>query len=356
MKILFSVGVGIFPEQRVDRWKMVARLFLELSKSFQTLGHQVFFVCHPEALIEELPAHLVWVGADHQHLDLLVERFGPDFVFTWNGSSPGDRVTATLATAMGAKMVFAEQGWMPQKDTLYFDFAGCNGSCSTQNRLWLAPAEAAKQAKFAEARRSFIAMTGFPNPIDPTQFEIRPFDLSRPIFVPLQDERDLNILLDSPFKTMQAFLQFLHDKLPDATFVVRPHPKYPNPRLETLTNVKLANPKKSMFEQLAGCGGVIGINSTTLIESAMLGYSVVSVGRSLATGTGLFMDWLPDDELSSMTLTSRHIDTAAAEGMLYHLLCEKQFLRKDLGDASKIMRASFFKDMVRMMAWNPISR
>ena len=356
MRILFTIGLGIYPEQRVARWKMVSRLFLNLSQAFEALGHQVFFMSHPEALIPELPAHLVWVGADHEHLDLLSESFRPDFVFTWNGSSPGDRVTATLASAMGAKMVFAEQGWMPQKDTIYFDMKGTNASCSIRNSRFPAPTQPADQARFHEARRNFVEMTRFSGPVDLNRLEIRPFDLSKPIFVPLQDERDLNILLDSPFKSMQALLQFLTARLPAAKFLVRPHPKYPNPQFDTFGNVEVADPGKSMFDQLADCGGVIGINSTTLIESAMLGYSVVSLGGSLATGTGLFLDWSPGDALDGETLRGRRIDREAAEGVLYHLLCVKQMLREDLGDASKIMRAAFFRDMVRMMEWNPISR
>ncbi|MBX9749761.1 MAG: hypothetical protein K5Q68_09125 [Roseococcus sp.] len=356
MRILFTIGLGIFPEQRVDRWRMVARLFLNMSQAFEALGHQVFFMSHPEALIPELPAHLVWVGADHEHLDLLTESFKPDFVFTWNGSSPGDRVTATLASAAGAKMVFAEQGWMPQKDTIYFDMKGTNANCSTRNSRFAAVTSLADQARFNEIRRNFIDMSKFRNPINVTRLEIRPFDMSKAIFVPLQDERDLNILLDSPFKSMQALLQFLTEKLPSAKFLVRPHPKYPNPQLDTFDNVEVADPKKSMFDQLADCGGVIGINSTTLIESALLGYSVVSLGGSLATGTGLFLDWAPGEELSSEVLAARRVDQEAAAATLHHLLCVKQMLREDLGDPGKIRTSALFSEMVRMMKWNPISR
>ena len=152
-------------------------------------------------------------------------------------------------------------------------------------------------------------------------FEITKPDPSKPVFVPLQDERDLNIVQDSPFRTMNEFVGFLVEKYPASRFIVRPHPKYPNPELGRYPNIELDNPKRPMFESLAVCGMVAGINSTTLLESALLGYTVVSFGESLATGTGLFWDYRYGSELEE--LHSARVDSRNAAAVLNHLLCEK---------------------------------
>jgi hypothetical protein len=171
--------------------------------------------------------------------------------------------------------------------------------------------------------------------------------------VPLQDERDLNILLDSPFKTMDAFVGYLSRMYPQRKFLIRPHPKFPNPALGNYSNVKVAPPKVSFYEQLAKCNGVVGINSTTLLESALLGYTVFSYGTSLASGTGLFVDVRPDQEIE---FSDHKIDMAKASGVLHHLLCEKQMLRADLDNPQKVMKSSLFNELLRQLAWNPIGR
>lgn len=256
MRILFVIGAGILPEQRIKRWQMVSQLYAKLGRSFQKLGHQIYYYVHPEAYHEDVPPALTWLGEDHLHLPNVLENFRPDFVFCWNGSSPGDVATATIAQAHGAKLVYSEQGWFPQAPTLYFDFSGCNGKCGTKNKSY-APLSPAEQKRFIEQRKAYITQIGEAARFDAGKFEIRPPDKSRPIFVPLQDERDLNIVQDSPFKTMDEFVGFQSRTYPSNQYVVRPHPKYPNPALGQYGNVRLDNPKRPMFESLAACGMVV---------------------------------------------------------------------------------------------------
>lgn len=309
MRILFTSGVGILPEQRIHRWKMVTDLYTSLGKSFMALGHQVYFYIHPEAMTDNALPQLTWNCPDHEHFNYVLNRFKPNFVFTWNGSSIGDETTSTLAQTYGAKMVFSEQGWFPQKDTMYFDLTGCNGKCSSQNTIWPAP-DTKGTTQLLAARKKYITQTGLENFFTVDTFNIASPELSKPIFVPLQDERDLNIILDSPFKNMNSFVSFLCKSYPQYQFIVRPHPKYPNPNLGDYTNVELGNPKIPMFKQLSRCGMVIGINSTTLLESALLGFTVISYGKGLGTGTGIFHDATPEapplSKKSTLT-TTRHL-------------------------------------------------
>lgn len=354
MRILFVIGAGILPEQRIKRWQMVSQLYARLGQSFMRLGHQVYFYVHPDAYHEDVPAALTWQCADHEHLPHVLENFQPEFVFCWNGSSAGDITTGTIAQAHGAKMVFSEQGWFPQAPTLYFDLSGCNGKCGTRNRRYAALNDN-EHKRFIARRKAYINEVGQADRFDAQTFTVRPPDLSKPVFVPLQDERDLNIVQDSPYKTMNEFVGFLSRSYPARQFVVRPHPKYPDPQLDDYANVQLDNPKRPMFESLASCGMVFGINSTTLLESALLGFTVVSVGESLATGTGLFVDIRPGRD-APPALETLQVDDAAAAATLHHLLCVKQMQRDALEDPVILMQSNLFRDLTQNLNWNSIYR
>lgn len=353
MKILFVIGAGILPEQRIKRWQMVSKLYAKLGKSFLQLGHQIYYYIHPEAYDEDVPKHLTWLCEDHRQMDVVMENFNPDYVFCWNGSSAGDLTTTTIANKYGSKMIYSEQGWFPQKNTLYFDFTGCNGKCSTRNKDY-AKLTPGQENMLYKMRAKWLSEIGEEDNYNTLSYEIKPIDLNKPIFVPLQDERDLNIVQDSYFKTMNDFLGFLSKNYPEQKFIARPHPKYPNPDLSNYPNIKLDNPKQPMFKTLSECGLVIGINSTTLLESALMGYSVVSFGESLATGTGLLHDARVDNfpkELNSIS-----IDIDKAKSVLYTLLCAKQMLREQLDDPLIIMRSLLFKEMYQNLNWNTIYR
>jgi hypothetical protein len=353
MRILFVIGAGILPEQRIKRWQMVSQLYAKLGRAFHKLGHQIYYYVHPEAYHEDVPAALTWQCEGHEHLPGVLENYKPDYVFCWNGSSSGDLTTATIAQAFGAKMVFSEQGWFPQATTLYFDMSGCNGKCGTKNRSY-ASLSPESMKRFLDRRRAYIEEIGESERFPGTAFSIRRPDLSKPVFVPLQDERDLNIVQDSPFKTMDEFVRFVARTWPDTRFVVRPHPKYPNPALGAYPNVVLDNPKRPMFESLATCGMVVGINSTTLLESALLGFTVISFGESLATGTGLFHDARPGN--APLELASVRVDDGVAAAVLGHLLLSKQALRETLDNPQALMQSHMFKELCRDLNWNSIYR
>lgn len=354
MRILFVIGAGILPEQRIKRWQMVSQLYARLGRGFQRLGHQVYFYVHPDAYHEDVPPALAWQCADHEHLPHVLENFNPEFVFCWNGSSAGDMATATIAQAHGAKMVYSEQGWFPQAPTLYFDLSGCNGKCGTKNRSYPALTDA-EHKRFIARRKAYITEVGQAERFDVDTFKISPPDLSKPVLVPLQDERDLNIIQDSPFKTMNEFVGFLARHYPDQSFIARPHPKYPNPTLDVYPNFQLDDPKRPMFESLAACGMVIGINSTTLQESALLGFTVVSTGESLATGTGLFVDIRPG-EFSPPALSTIEVRTKGAASVLHHLICIKQMQRDALDDPISLIQSNLFYDLTHNLNWNTIYR
>lgn len=349
MRVLFVSGAGILPEQRINRWKMVSKLYGEMGNALRALGHQTYYYVHPDASDETLPPARTWYSTDHDHFPYVLESFAPDFVYCWNGSSPGDLITATLAASANAKMVFSEQGWFPQSKTLYFDMTGTNARCSTRNKYY-APLTDKERQKFLVLRKAYIKSLGIESLFDIDSFVITPPDFSKPIFVPLQDERDLNIIQDAPFKKMDHFVKHLAEQFPDAQLRVRPHPKYPDPYLSEYSNVTMDSPKKPMFESLSECGLVIGINSTTLLESAMLGKTVVSFGESLATGSGLLHDHRPP---AALNIDDIVVDTATAEAVLFKLLM-KQFPRDSLAAPLDLLQSSVFSEMRALVEQKPL--
>jgi hypothetical protein len=349
LRILFTVGLGILPEQRLNRWKMVSDLYGKLARSFLILGHEVYFVVHPEALTESIPYKLALISSDHSELPLTINKFKPDFLFVWNGSSPGDEATATIANALNVKVVFSEQGWFPQSESIYFDFSGCNGRCSTINTKFPVLTKQ-EELEFHQARQIYLSKFATDFESDRNSFCIQDPDLTKHIFVPLQDERDLNIIQDSPFKSMDDFLLYLTTTFPKVKFLVRPHPKYPAPHLSKYKNVKLSDPKKSLHYQLSKCGLVIGINSTVLLESALIGLPVVAYGQGLATGTGLFYDARADQNINLSRISWRDIRQTNMS-FLYHLLCKKQIRRADLSNPTIIMKSDFFRSLHKRLVW-----
>lgn len=351
MKILFAIGVGILPEQRVNRWQMVSTLYAQLGQSFKQLGHQIYYYVHPEALVNEIPKDHMIVAEDHVHFAYVLQKFKPDFTFCWNGSSFGDTVTTTHACQSNSKMIYSEQGWFPQKTSIYFDFQGCNAKSSIAN-VKRQKLNDSQYLELIAKRNDYINEVGWPGGIEKDTFTHKVVDSNKPIFVPLQDERDLNIVQDSPFKSMNSFVSFLSKVYPNAEFRVRPHPKYPKPYLAEYENVTLDNPKKPMFESLAECGLVIGINSTTLQESALLGYPVISFGKSLATGTGLFVD--ASERNFPRILSEVSVNKDEVEAILFELLCRRQFLRQNLGNANKVANSWLYREMIVLSNWNKI--
>lgn len=340
MRILFVSGAGILPEQRVGRWKMVSKLYSQMGEALRILGHKTYYYVHPEAADESLPAMRTWLCPDHEHFPYVLENFAPDFVFCWNGGSSGDVITATLAASANAKMIFSEQGWFPQSKTIYFDMTGTNARCSTRYRSYSILGEK-QRLKFLTMRRTYIDGMSIGDLFDADVFSIAPPDFAKPIFVPLQDERDLNIIQDAPFATMNEFVAYLSGLFPDSQLRVRPHPKYPKPHLSVFSNVTVESPKVSMFKSLSECGLVVGINSTTLLESALLGKSVISLGESLATGSGLLYDHRPP---SSVIRENIAIDTSIAESVLFTLF-SKQLARDSLSSPMDVVRSSVFSEM-----------
>jgi len=94
----------------------------------------------------------------------------------------------------------------------------------------------------------------------------------------------------------------------------------------------------------------MGLNSTVLLESALLGYPVVSFAESLATGTGLFVDARRSSPKGPPPLDDVRIDSGRAEAVLAHLL-QKQLPRDQLSDPVALLQSSIFRELREFTEW-----
>jgi len=182
MRILFHVGVGNL--DRPYRWQFINMLFSNLARTLEKLGHECLLWNHSEAknpLIYKNNFNSILVNGVQLSE---AKKFNPEWVFTWNGGSEGDR---EIIKEFGEeKMVFAELGFFDHYKTLFFDFKGVNGN-SENLTCDLSPFN---EECFNEIKKTYIKP---------------PLYNGRFIFIPLQDEKDTNITQNSPFKRWMSF-------------------------------------------------------------------------------------------------------------------------------------------------------
>lgn len=98
------------------------------------------------------------------------------------------------------------------------------------------------------------------------------------ILAPLQIESDTNIIKHSQFKTMQAFIDYVENKYPNDKVLFKTHP------VQHMLSYRTKYPliRNGQFLSLAqNAKLVVGINSTCLLESLMLGAPTIALGEGL---------------------------------------------------------------------------
>ena len=339
---IFTLAVGV--QDRPERWGSVSGYYLNLARSLQRLGHRVTFALNPQIRSRKaFVAHECRLVADHAALDELLsgERFTHAFI--WGGRLDADRETRARLEARGLRVLFSELGWFPQAGTVYFDTSGTNAEVSFSGRHYDDCLPAARK-EFNKRRREFYRKkAGLGFFASPPPFAIKAPDLDKPILVPLQDESDTNITLASPFRRMAEFVDCLAQAYPAYSFVVRPHPSAPVANLPRHANVSYQESSVDVHRAMDDFGLVIGINSTLLLEAAMMNMPVVAFGKGIGTGTGVFheleVDALPDG------LEQVCIDSNKAEAYLAFLIGQRQLFKPDLRSARQV-RKSYLGDLL----------
>lgn len=255
--------------------------------------------------------------------DKVVNEFSPDRIFVWNGNHEhlGDFNQWIRQAGRVDELFYAEMAWFPQKGNIYFDNQGVAGLSEMAKKEWRKLPEE-KEILIKRWLEKFNEEKELQN----TSKGLKHVD----VLVPLQIDSDSNITRFSPFSSMNEFVLFLQEWIPDNfSVVVRPHPKTRlNLVEESLPKNFRVDSEAPLFGLILNSSYVIGINSTVLIEALALNKKVI------AFGNGIF------DTVSSICKMKKlqpfprdfEVDQDSRYSFLYHLVFEKQISLKAIRD------------------------
>jgi len=310
-KVLFTAGVE--NTDRPHRWDYVLDLFQKLSSTFESFGINCLTLCHPVLKNRSINTMV----ANEDILQNVMQYWQPDFVFIWNGNCDGDQKVIREALKVDAQIVYGELGWFPQKGHLHFDLEGVNAKISlTQIDLEPLTEEQREELDFFKAK----FREGKPEPVE------------EHILIALQDEKDSNIV-HSRFNSMSEFVSEALDhirtysKLP---IKVRPHPHFKDVHLECRDEYDLD--EAPLYESIMQAAEVHAINSTVLVEAALLDKKVLTYDR------GLTYPHFPRKDLDKVYMS----DAFKIEAILYHLV-KRQLKWTDLMNPEIVRDYSVFE-------------
>jgi hypothetical protein len=333
----------VYQQDRPERWAAKHSVFYDLANSLAKMGHEVYFYCNRASVKSRyMDGKFIYDFEDKVALrDVLTSR-KISCVVIWGGRTDADdKVRSECQDSV--KLVYAEAGWFPQEGHCYFSPFGTNANARF-NKEGLLDHELNVRAFNRARRRVLFSSVGLKFLVAPDFAGIKKFDTGKPIFVPLQDEGDTNIILSSPVRTMTDFISTLVMRYPDVKFVVRPHPRASYDRLPAHSSVTYQSSDTSPFKEFNQYGGVIGINSTMLLQYALLGLPVAGVGEGVATGSGAYFDL----NYKKMPACLEDISYQSAESAKFFdfLLNVKQLRTKGLRDISYVIK-SYLNDIFR---------
>lgn len=229
---------------------------------FQKEGH------HVRAFYEHnvLPGHVRcrWL---HFQMDALIE-YKPDRVIIFNGFAPASTLAAVYIKNR-YNTYFVERGWLPQDGNIYIDKEGLGGRSSLAKKdLSILPEGADPEPVYKLLKEKFK-----PGP-DPRRGDY--------ILVPLQLEGDTQILIDSPHvKTMKSLVDYASCMFYDKKLLVKTHPR--GPKFDHPAAISDIDMNTLAYYSR----GIVGINSTSLIEALVHMKPVVSLGNSVISSSGV---------------------------------------------------------------------
>ncbi|HPF37790.1 MAG TPA: DapH/DapD/GlmU-related protein [Phycisphaerae bacterium] len=298
------------------RWHETARHFVTLANTLRAAnidsriyGTPLTLSRLPRLRTEQAIAH-----DDSADMERVLDDWRPDVLFVWSGATQVDQALLNAARDRNIECRVAELGWFPQSRTIHFDHEGANARSSIR-RLDLSQVRIDPRFDdWLHARRNELA-------------EAAP-DIDGYIFVPLQDIRDTNITLASPYDSMDAFVSALAMRFPNETFVVRPHPCFNDVWITPRPNV-IVRRDKSIHPWLQHADAVVGINSTALLEALVYGKPSHAVGVGLATGLDVLFEAPDVDALEiHRSIPAERMDRVRR--LLSELVFTRQAWTKDL--------------------------
>jgi hypothetical protein len=331
---LFTIGLGV--HDAPERWTAICAIYARLARGLKHLGHRCSFLVNPSAHDASALHGLSSSPADHDDLQREVAVSRPDFCFIWGGRIPPDLHTLLILRQHNVTPVFSELGWFPQRGTIYFDLNGTNAKMS--------PPPAAELSVWARSLFHMLRRNAcrsiYGRQLNTEQPALRP----KKIFVPLQDEKDTNILQDSPFLKMDDMLKHLSVHYPEAKFITRIHPKACSALLSEFPNVTIQSPQTDPYAALPSFDLVVGINSTLISEAVFLGHPAMCFGNGIAATYGLATKLNPREPPPELVPAPESLETRTS---LAYLFLHKQLNQRSLSSPRYLMR-SYLRQMLKL--------
>jgi hypothetical protein len=215
---------------------------------------------------ESLGRPYAFIGIDTEFFKVAGDLKRASFVVIWNGAQHNGRNAKALCEAMKIPYAFFEWGVAPQATTFLVDLDGFAGDSMLMRPLgWVGDAD-------LKAYREGVVELRTKYPLEPKKGRV---------LVPLQIENDSQILYHCPYRNMGEFIEHVSAMYPSHDIVVRPHPKSGSQRPWKSARATIENRDtiKDFYEAARISEVVVGINSTSLVEAAMIGVPVVALGR-----------------------------------------------------------------------------
>jgi len=231
----------------------IQRIYRTLADVYRKDGHQCqFATCGDKGIFES--------------------DYIPDVLFVWNGSMQSTRNRVERYKKLGARVVlYSEKGWLPaDAEHFYFDRQGVNYRGTLKDWRY--------RGKLPSDRRRDIIeyLRRYHEPYRRLSYALPDSDF---VFLPLQVEADSQIVLYSPFKTMQELIDYTAERIPDRIIYVKGHPCEQGIKADELkypANCRFVDGNIHNF--LSKCAYMITINSTAGVEALTYLKPVIVLG------------------------------------------------------------------------------
>ncbi|MBX9749762.1 MAG: hypothetical protein K5Q68_09130 [Roseococcus sp.] len=241
----------------------------------------------------------------------------PDLVIIFNGNFHFQRSFMAEMHRRGwlDRCLFMEVGWFTQRDTVQLNLRGVN---ARSDLVGCPPAPLLdRQRQMYELWRArYLASRIGALPQTSGQGAVRR------LLVPLQVDTDTAVQESSPFKSMRAFIAYLQDFIPPGWDVVlKAHPKasYDYHLTSSRSDFRFAA-SGSIYDFIREADLVVGLNSTVLLEAALVGRPVLSFGQGVFTGNGVLHEMTPEAPFPKEV----RVDAEAREAFFHRLVFERQ--------------------------------
>ncbi|WP_312152386.1 capsular polysaccharide export protein, LipB/KpsS family [Atlantibacter hermannii] len=191
-----------------------------------------------------------------ERLNAILETVKPDILFIWNGyTGLVANSLRVMAKTRAIETFYLERGLF--KNSIFIDAQGVNGFSSLADN------------KFSNIPRAKIL-----------KIEKR----YNRVFIPLQVQKDTNIIYNSPFLTMREFILTVYELYTalGIELIVRPHPEEVenNLNLPLLPGITITT-ENSVDYWIDNTDATITINSTVGLEAIIKNKPTISYGKSI---------------------------------------------------------------------------